>query len=234
MKTTHNVLFIGDIHGLPDWQELVKNGLWQHYEIVFLGDYVDSFVVKPVEQLRNLEDLCNFIRENKKNVTAILGNHDYAYIKDIDGITGKQYTLASEYKKIFMDNIDLFQMAWGHTNANTKKYTLATHAGLTQNFYNFFLKKERKLDEPLHEALNRLVDDVKLIWKVGSMRGGVGTPGPLWADYYEVIDDPYEGINQVFGHTPRVAPTLDHFGDDFIACIDSRGNKKVESMIIAL
>lgn len=233
MKLNKKILFIGDIHGLNEWEDICKNALLNFYDIVFLGDYVDSFYITAVEQLHNLNNLCKFLRKNKRNVTALLGNHDYAYIKGIDGISGKQYTHAYEYKKIFDDNKDLFQMAWGYTNPTTKKYTLATHAGITNKFYKMYLKPEIKENESIHEVLNRLEDREDIIWKVGSMRGGRGTPGPLWADYLELIDDPYPGINQVFGHTPNF-PRLDHFGDDFIACIDSRGNRKVESMLISL
>lgn len=227
------VLFIGDIHGLPDWTDIVNQGLKNFYQIVFLGDYVDSFFVKPVEQLSNLNNLCNFTRKHKDKITLLLGNHDYAYIYHIDSISGKQYAKAHEYEKIFNDNKDLFQMAWGYTNPLTKKYTLATHAGITSKFFKLFLTPEIKEGEQIHEALNRLQDNVSVVWKVGSMKGGRGTPGPLWADYLELIDDPLAGINQVFGHTPNF-PRLDHFGDDFIACIDSRGNSKVESLLISL
>jgi len=228
------VLFIGDIHGLSEWDQIAKNGLKQFYEIVFLGDYVDSFYVKTGEQLYNLNNLCTFIRKNKNNkVTALLGNHDYAYIHNIDSISGKQYMHAYEYKKIFDDNKDLFQMAWGYTNLITKKYTLATHAGITSKFYKEHIESNMEESEMIHDVLNRLQDYKEMMWRVGRMRGGYGTPGPLWTDYLELIDDPYPGINQVFGHTPNF-PRLDHFGDDFIACIDSRGNSKVESMIISL
>jgi len=232
-KLGKKVLFVGDIHGLNEWEEIAKQALKNFYDIVFLGDYVDSFYIKADQQLQNLKQICMFVRNNKKNVTLLLGNHDYAYIKNIDGISGKQYILAHEYKKIFDENKDLFQIAWGYTNPTTKKYTLATHAGITNMFYKIYLEPMMNNNELIHDALNRLVDDEKIMWKVGGMRGGVGTPGPLWADYLELIDDPYPGINQVFGHTPNFS-RLDHFGDNFIVCIDSRKNLKVENILITL
>jgi predicted phosphodiesterase len=258
----HKVLFIGDIHGLAEWDNIALAGLKQFYEIVFLGDYIDSFFVRPVEQLANLKDLCTFIRRNKNHVTALLGNHDYAYIYNHTGITGHQHTQAHEYRKIFQDNIDLFQIAWGYQSDISKQYTLATHAGLTQTFWNkhilpeindpetnsyklianeeagtdpsldkMDLKQPRKL--MIHEKLNFL-QDKELLWKVGATRGGWGTPGPLWADYMEVLVDPYEGINQVFGHTPKVSITVDHIDNNFLACVDSWGNKKVVSLMLPL
>ena len=74
MKTPqikHKTLFIGDIHGLAEWDNIALAGLKQFYEIVFLGDYVDSFFVRPVEQLANLKNLCTFIRKNI-TLTAII------------------------------------------------------------------------------------------------------------------------------------------------------------------
>jgi predicted MPP superfamily phosphohydrolase len=231
---TNRIFFIGDLHGLDTWKEEAEEALRQYYEIVFLGDYVDSFHVKAAEQMYNLKEICAFVRKNKKHVTALLGNHDYAYIYGIDGISGKQYDHAFEYKKIFDDNLDLFQIAWGYTNKKTKKYTLATHAGLTKQFYKKYVTPEIKEGELIHETLNGLQDKKDIIWKVGDWRGGRGTPGPLWADYNEILEDPYTGINQVFGHTPQITPRLDYFGEHFIACIDNWGNKKMVSMLIDL
>jgi predicted phosphodiesterase len=228
------VLFISDIHGNLGWEKIAENGLKNSYYICFVGDYIDSFYIKAGEQLYNLNKLCNFIRKNKEYTTALLGNHDYASLYSLSGISGYQHFHAHEYKKIFEDNLDLFQIAWGYTNPETKKYTLATHAGLTNKYYKKFVAPNIKEGENIHDVLNRYQDDEKFIWSVGSARGGRGIPGPLWADYTEVLDDPYIGINQVFGHTPQITPRLDHFGDDFIACIDDYGNRKVVSMLITL
>jgi predicted MPP superfamily phosphohydrolase len=243
-----NVLFIGDIHGLSEWDNIALAGLKQFYEIVFLGDYVDSFFVRPVEQIANLKNLVTFLRKYKnKKVTALLGNHDYGYVYSYNGISGHQAAHAFEYRQIFQDNIDLFNVAWGYQSEHNNQYTLATHAGLTQTFWNQFVLPEfkegkflntitnKKPEElPLHETLNYLKDKGDILWKVGRERGGSGTPSPLWADYIELLDDPYEGINQVFGHTPRASVTVDHFGENFLACVDSWGNKKVVSLMLPL
>jgi len=239
-------LFIGDVHGL-DSIDILEEGLKNSDHIVMLGDYVDSFFVPASEQLYNLNDLCNFVREHKDKITLLTGNHDFSYIHSINSISGKQYMHAHEYKKIFEDNIDLFQIAWGYTNPDTMKYTLATHAGLTKGYWKKYVVPEFKPGKflhtttgsknqgalKIHEILNLLKDKEDILWKVGYARGGMSDPGPLWADYTEVLDDPYDGINQVFGHTP-FRPTLDYFGEYFIACIDSAGNRKIESMAITL
>ena len=242
------VLFIGDVHGLSEWNELALSALKQFQEIVFLGDYVDSFHVRPVAQLENLKAIIAFARKKgKEKTTLLLGNHDYAYINGYSRISGYQHSHAFEYRKIFQDNLDLFQIAWGYTNPEGK-YTLATHAGLTKtywkkyvipeydkgNFLDKFTEGQDESDFEIHETLNFLKDKKDLLWKVGSMRGGAGTPGPLWADYLEFMEDPYPNINQVFGHTPKSSVSIDHIGDYFYACIDSWGNKKQASLVLSL
>lgn len=229
----YKVCFISDLHGL-DGVELGSSEIDQQDHVVYLGDFVDSFFVTASEQLYNLNNLCKFKREHKDKVTLLLGNHCYAYIYNINSISGKQFNHISDYKKIYQDNIDLFQVAWGYTNPDTKKYTLSTHAGLTKSFYNTFVKNEIKPDEMMHEAINRLQDNERAMWAVGHMRGGRGIPGILWADYQEVLLDRYDGINQVFGHTPHTSVIMDKFGDDIVACVDNWGNKKVVSLKLTL
>ena len=65
------------------------------------------------------------------------------------------------------------------------------------------------------------------VWTVGRMRGGWGDPGFIWADYRELLEDPYQGINQVFGHTASGTVTVDDFGGDIIAKVDGYGNKQL-------
>lgn len=210
---------------------------------------MDSFHVSPVLQLDNLKALIAFFRNRPKNgkITALWGNHDYAYLRSYSSISGYQHGQAYIYREIFEKNRDLFDIAWGYTGDNGK-YTLATHAGLTSSFWNnhvlplfnegefLYQLTEGRGPESLtmHETLNYLADKKELMWKVGSMRGGGGTPGPLWADYRELLEDPYPNINQVFGHTAKPSISLDHFGEYFVACIDSWGNKKIASIVISL
>ena len=127
------VLFIGDIHGRVDWRETANAGLKKFEEIVFLGDYFDSFDISAVRQIDNFKALLSFLR--KRGGTALLGNHDYAYIHSYHNISGYQHTQAPIYKQLFEENKDLFKIAWGYTDTISQKYTLATHAGLTYTFW---------------------------------------------------------------------------------------------------
>jgi len=225
------VLFIGDIHGHDTWKELVNKALTNFYEIVFLGDYVDSFSIKPVDIAFNLIEIINFKIKHPDKVTLLLGNHDYAYINDYM-CTGFDATIADSYKKIFQDNHKLFDIAWGYLGINGK-YTLATHAGLTKGYYDYSIKpildypgnKLNKIIEginniEIHQILNILKDDHKVLWKIGRRRGGSSHPSPLWADYQELLVDRYKGINQVFGHTTTGTLTVSVEYTDLIVKVD--------------
>lgn len=239
------VLFIGDIHGRTDWRETANEGLKKFQEVVLLGDYWDSFDVSPVLQKDNFYQVRSFVKK-KKNVTALLGNHDYAYIHSYHSISGYQHSQAPEIKKLMDDDKDLFKIAWGYENSKGK-YTLATHAGLTYRFWKnhvlplfedggflaqvFEGKSPNEI--PIHEVLNSLIDKKELMWKVGPRRGGWGTPGPLWADYHELLEDPFPGINQVVGHTVNHAPSVDIIGEDIIARVDNWG-PKTASLVLGI
>jgi len=238
------VLFIGDIHGRTDWRETALEGLKKFEEVVFLGDYFDSFDISSVKQIDNFKALLSFI-EKKKNVTALLGNHDYAYIHGFSSISGYQFPHAHQIQQLLREHLELFRIAWGYTDEK-EKYTLATHAGLTYDFWKRhilplfeegFLQNITAPHDPkdlkIHEILNYLIDKKELMWKVGSMRGGIGTPGPLWADYRELSADLFPNINQVFGHTASHAPSVDFLGDIFIARIDNFGGK-VASLVLGI
>lgn len=237
------VLFIGDIHGRTDWRETALEGMKKFQEVVFLGDYLDSFNISSALQIDNFQQFLSLIK--KKGGTALLGNHDYAYIHGFSMISGYQHSQAHRYQQMLNENKDFFKIAWGYRDEK-EKYTLATHAGLTQTFWNRYVIPETEpggfvwnltegnvKDLEIHEILNYLKDKKSLMWKVGSMRGGGGTPGPLWADILELLEDPMGGINQVVGHTASHSPSLDFVNDQFITRIDSYG-KTTASLVISL
>lgn len=239
------VLFIGDIHGRPDWRETALEGMKRFQELVFIGDYFDSFDISSALQIDNFMAFLSFIK--KKGGTALLGNHDYAYIHGFSFISGYQHTQAHRYYQLLNNNRDLFKIAWGYRDLENN-YTLATHAGLTQTFWDQYIlplfKKGEFLynvtegkspkDLEIHEILNFLKDKKDLMWKVGSMRGGFETPSPIWADIQELIEDPFQGINQVVGHTANHSMSLDFIKEkNFIAKVD-HFNKKTASLVISL
>lgn len=239
------VMFIGDIHGKSGWIEYATEALKSGIEVVFIGDYVDDFHHTGIQIEQNLLRIIAFKRkaDNRKHlktpVTLLLGNHDYAYLMNKTRISGYDPAWAPRWREIFNKNWDIFSLAWGYENILTKEYTLATHAGITNKYWKDYISNPRLphyefvqqvLGEdafetkPMHMILNVLKDKFGLLWKVGFERGGSGTPGPLWADWRELQEDNYTGINQVVGHTAWHSQEFVRNSDNtFLAKVDGWG-----------
>jgi len=127
-------IYIGDIHGRDVWKKITQ----QHLDadnIVFVGDYFDSFDVSGIEQLFNAEDIVRFKKEieldSTKKVYLLIGNHDIHYWpgnKDGGATSGYQSIMANQFEFFFRDNEDSFQMSVTIGNC------LCTHAGVSVNF----------------------------------------------------------------------------------------------------
>jgi hypothetical protein len=147
---------------------------------------------------------------------SILGNHDYAYIFGKAGISGFRAEMWLEYKQIFMDNYEFFDIAWGYQGKN--KYTLLTHAGLTETFYNYMVEEIEDPESILNDILVKEADtpwqnlplaelinyfkDLPLMWTIGYLRKGNSLTGSvIWADKSELEYKRFKGIDQIVGHT---------------------------------
>jgi predicted MPP superfamily phosphohydrolase len=127
-------IYIGDIHGLDIWEQIVS----EHNDatnIVFIGDYLDSFYIPGATQLINLQRIVNYKREREKDpnkkVYLLIGNHDIHYfpnIKNKGTTSGFQRDMLPQFEDFFRENKDMFQMSVTIGN------NLCTHAGVTETF----------------------------------------------------------------------------------------------------
>ena len=123
-------IIIGDIHGLTCWRRIVE----YHPDadrIIFIGDYLDSFDISPIEQLNNLEAICEFKKSSNKEVILLVGNHDHHYWPGVvdTGTSGYQPHMATSFEYCFSQNKDLFQMCFVD-----EKKTVYSHAGMSRSF----------------------------------------------------------------------------------------------------
>ncbi len=142
-------IYIGDIHGRDVWKQIVE----EHKDadnIVFIGDYFDSFDIPGVVQLKNAQDIVDFKKEQEldptKKVYLLIGNHDHHYwpgVKDRGGTSGFQANMMFQYESFFRINEKYFQMAVMIDN------NLCTHAGVSSKFLEDFgyWKYDRHKDE---------------------------------------------------------------------------------------
>jgi len=225
------VLVIPDVHGISSWKDMMKDVMFMpDSHVVFLGDYVDSRVTSAYEIMENFNDIIDLKKKYPEKVTLLLGNHDYAYIWNKSATTGFNLEMLPVYRAIIQENWKLFEIAWGFQGK--ERYTLFTHAGLTGWWYKAL---EREINDPttvmnkilvdgavvpwqqypIHELLNFFIDNVTLMWKIGTIRWGTSPTGScIWADKTDLIKDHFPGIDQVVGHTSgRFVDIRDKEGD---------------------
>ena len=230
-------LFIGDIHGRDSWREL-KSKVFLFDKIIFVGDYVDSFDIKPFNISRNLSEIIKFKKDNMDKVILLIGNHDFAYVNEYSNISRFNHVFSLDYKRLFIDNWSLFDLAWGFKIRD--RYALVTHAGLTKRFYDDFIVEQindldsnfnrllesQYKDIELHEILNYFKNSISM-WEIGPKRGGSSlSPSIIWVDKDELLSDNYPNIDQIVGHTPHHILTVNKTtNDDMIYFIDINQNE---------
>ena len=202
------ILNVGDLHGRKVLDQ-VKLKINDYDLSIFLGDYVDPY---PMENnnysgkdlLKYLEDIIQIKKDNMDKVILLLGNHDVHYFYNNDYCSRYNHSLRLELNKIYLNNLQLFQVAHQIDN------NIWTHAGVTKKWlkkYNHIFK-EYKLEKDysnLSNILNELLysEHRDILWECSPYRGtswdDVG--GPMWADIQESCLSVLPGINQYVGHT---------------------------------
>ena len=126
------IFVVPDLHGRTCWQEPAQAFLDAHGpadQVVFLGDYVDSFEVDNEQQLCNFTDVVAFKKANPERVVLLLGNYcfQYLYLGTVK-LFGFNEDLCPALHVYYMLHCDLFQVA------HQVRDTLFVHAGLSQHW----------------------------------------------------------------------------------------------------
>jgi len=135
-------IYIGDVHGRKTWKDVLdKNPEADNY--VFIGDYLDSYYIQPLEQLENLIEIVEFkknplvylVGKRKKTtvpkVHLLIGNHDIHYWSGIllrGETSGYQTKMFPVYNQIFEEDKKEFQISC------TIGDKLCSHAGISPEF----------------------------------------------------------------------------------------------------
>jgi metallophosphoesterase superfamily enzyme len=73
---TMKLLAIGDIHGRDVWKDI---NFLAFDKVVFVGDYVDSYIRSDWQVYQNLKEIIDLKKQNFDKVVLLLGNHDIHY-----------------------------------------------------------------------------------------------------------------------------------------------------------
>lgn len=221
-----NNLIIGDIHAKPHIINALINYPIKFRRYIFLGDYADDWLAYPELNQNTIQMLIDFKHENHGKVFLLLGNHDLSeWEPEIFKCAGFN-PQTSFYLKDLYSHKD-FQIAYSIGN------TLFTHAGVTLDWYNEFIKPNIKLNPkmPLATQISTYMnlkfkeEDLDFYYALrlaGAGRCGTSkNPSPIWADKDELTFNPIPNLNQIVGHTPIETATKIKIDDSTLYFCDT-------------
>lgn len=216
MKT----IIVGDIHGHIS---SVATALAMPYNVVFVGDYLDSFGQSVDDQIKCLIMVMDAIDAEPDRVVGLLGNHEMSYLEDSMICSGWKSETANHVvhlKERMLSTLKNYHWVGDY---------LITHAGVSNELLR---DQEIQLDEYL-EAGNFL--------DIGYFRGGTSRAGGglYWNDFsMEMV--PVPGYKQVVGHSNNNRHNIDKYTDGVrlldegggqVWCVDNL-NRKAEVLMI--
>jgi len=177
MKT----LVVGDLHGNIEVCLAALNQKTTD-NIIFLGDYLDSFNRSAKAQAQCLFEVLNAIEFGSKNVIGLLGNHERSYFNDelCSGWNSETQALVDLSATRAARLLKVHLMAHGY---------LITHAGVSQ-----------LLLDDLGLSLEQYLEKGDFV-QIGKRRGGADNVGGLYWNDFTTEFEPIDGVKQIFGHT---------------------------------
>lgn len=214
MENIHTIV-IPDIHGRTFWKTVFEKYTKEDYSditIVFLGDYVDPYSFEGIDKesaIDNFKEIIDIAKTDNR-VHLLFGNHDMHYWYDAHykcRVDNENYDII---KKIFLDNFDMFNVAYEEIIDNEK--FLYTHAGVSsfwlrhlqfvgklsvQNNKQYrmdqFGKKVKKLSDeqlPFAQMLETMTPDAD---KLNKLKGNFQGEANLWMASYSRGGDYSDG-----------------------------------------
>lgn len=163
------VCVIPDIHGSHEWEK-AKDIKADYY--VFLGDIVDSWENKHPDQVQNVLNFADWVREDPTHRIWLLGNHDWSYLsqsRDGSNCSGHQWEHAPEIRAALLANKDLIRLAfeldgWVFSHAGFSNYAVNLMKEKIRGVLEVHPKSDRtQFDsiEEYHEYMDKLYKDFK-------------------------------------------------------------------------
>ena len=203
-------LVVGDLHGKLG---VVKQALATTHDVVFVGDYVDSYTESVELQIQTLDTVLDAIENEGDRVQGILGNHEMSYLEPHLGMRCSGFNPITDMQ--LMTRIS-------RMNTLLKCYTrvdgfLISHAGVSQRLLS--AEGLSSVDEYL---------DAGDYYQIGVTRGGLSPVGGLfWCDWRFEFD-PIADVPQIVGHTRN--NNIRRMGNSY--CIDVLDNHNPRCLLL--
>lgn len=185
---TENILIVGDLHGRYQLVERVLNE-YESGQIIFIGDYLDSFNRAVQDQIKCLELVLNACNSRRYTVTALLGNHELSYMIPDMRCSGYNSITQSIISTDFINDMVQYLVPIKVLTLGSEKI-LVSHAGADRRLW------------PTLKDLELAVDsDEQSLYNIGYARGGSSLVGGIfWADFWQELAG-IDGLIQVVGHS---------------------------------
>ena len=202
MKT----LILGDIHGLNTWKSIIahENDVDQ---IIFMGDYFDSFYISGVEQLYNFNEIIRFKESSEIPVIMLIGNHDHHYMGVGETYSGYQPAMQWDIQDALRKNMHHLQIA------HQERDLIFTHAGISPVWMDNVFGWAGWSKEDMIEKLNDLYKFRPIAFNFShtsfSGTGDSVDQGPLWIRPRSLMkankgdDGLKKRFIQIVGHTQQ-------------------------------
>ena len=202
------ILTIGDVHGRTLWQDMINKE--QPDQVIFLGDYLDSFDIPWDKQLSNLLNIQAYKKANLDTCTLLIGNHCCPYLTGGDtGVSGYQQIAGHHYRMV-MDEMYKDQHIQACTTIGDY---LFIHAGFTKQWAKSYGVREDNPEDmndlfyqnmkPFEFQHGPRVDDPNAApsYRAISSTGDNVWQSPTWVRPMSLKQAAVPGWNQVVGHT---------------------------------
>lgn len=146
------ILVIADLHWLNVWKKFIQKDDFDR--VIFLWDYVDSFIAPDSDIVKNLREIIEYKKENPDKVILLLGNHDVQYFNEWCGCSWYRGSIASVLRIIFEENIKLFKIL------HYEEWYLFSHAWITESW----LKENEDIIEEYFPWLFYKYEDLNYIF----------------------------------------------------------------------
>ena len=190
-------LVLGDIHGHDSWKAIVENE--EYDNVVFLGDYLDAFRVKPEDIADNLLDIIKFKEKMGDKCRLCYGNHDHSYWND-ERCSGYNWHGRHLYMPLLEDMFNENMMDLVYIQDDI----IFSHAGVS----DYWLNKVTMLDDVREVNFDSVTLD-SLNWNMLTGYDGYGntiSQSPLWIRPQSLLKSKVDGYRQIVGHTNMGTP----------------------------
>lgn len=229
-----HTIVIPDVHQRIDNVKRILEKEKAYDEVVFVGDYFDSFLDPP--KIAGFEETCEYLKHlilehpNKDKFVFLLGNHDLPYIYEnrdysIHRISktlkyfcsGFTISKAKKFRRCFFDQGLKDQFFFKNFKvAHRTQGWILSHAGISIRHFPYGYTIDRFIDELLPDVWknfrNLEYNHNWLLSGAGIHRGGYHPIGGiLWQDWYGEFYSSIDIGKQIVGHTHVKEPDCIHF-----------------------